>query len=93
MRPIDADELKVDYIYPSTTMGTLCYRYISKEQIDRAPTIEAEPARRGRWKVDTNDGWACSECGVGNMYAYSWDIKGYKLQDCYCPHCGAKMEV
>lgn len=92
MRLIDADALKASYIVPSTTTNSLCYLYVSLEDINNAPTIESEPVRRGRWKVSTNDGWVCSECGVGDMYAYSWDIKGHKLQDRYCPHCGAKME-
>lgn len=40
-RLIDADDLTVDYIVPSTTNNTECYRYISKEQIDNALTVDA----------------------------------------------------
>lgn len=61
-------------------------------EIVNAPTIEAEPVRRGRWDKGVNDKWVCSECGIGNNYAYSWDVAGYKLQDRYCPNCGAKMD-
>lgn len=46
MRLIDADELKVDYIVPSTTTNTSCYQYISKEQIDNASTIDIDPYQK-----------------------------------------------
>lgn len=56
--------------------------------------IEVEPVRRGRWVIDDIDKYKCFLCGKGNNYAYSWSIgKGDELQDLYCPHCGAKMEV
>lgn len=99
MRLIDADALKIDYIVPSTTTGTPCYLYISKEQIDCAPTIEAEP-KRGRWVDDADiidasfdlHKYRCSNC---NSYAdkficgHDW-YTGFKPN--YCPNCGAKME-
>ena len=43
MRLIDADDLHVDYLFPSTTTMTKCYEYVSKAQINNAPTIEAVP--------------------------------------------------
>lgn len=48
-----------------------------------APTIEAEPVRRGRWVAKGYPWNACSCCGTY--------VNGY---DCwsYCPYCGAKME-
>lgn len=42
-RLIDANNLYFDYIVTSTTTNTLCYRYISKEQVENAPTIDAIP--------------------------------------------------
>lgn len=90
MRLIDADDLMAR-LRKDPLFG-LIEPYGIERVIAAALTIEAEPVRRGRWDKGVNDKWVCSECGVGNMYAYSWDIKGYKLQDRYCPHCGAKME-
>lgn len=91
MRLIDADALKIDYIVPSTTTGTPCYLYISKEQIDCAPTIEAEPVHRGRWletpEEDNVVSGICSVCGWEAEY-YADDVAGMP----YCPNCGAKME-
>lgn len=90
MRLIDADELKVDYIVPSTSTNTSCYRYVSKEQIDNAPTID--PVRHGTWlkypgDIVSDDGlWGetlydCSECGHTRHVATE-----------FCSKCGAKME-
>lgn len=86
MRLIDADAL------PKYTGYALSADEVAKA-VENAPTIEAEPVRRGRWGEGINDKWVCSECGTGNNYAYSWDITGYQLQDRYCPNCGAKMEA
>lgn len=85
MRLIDADTLKPSYIVTSTTTNSLCHLYVSLEDINSAPTIEAEPVRRGRWIkyspfVDTI---VCSECD------YNWPSE--ELKSNYCPDCGAKM--
>lgn len=58
-------------------IGWLC-RIISE-----VPTIEAEPVRHGRWKVDSRTGMSfCSEC---------WDY-AVETDTNYCPNCGAKMD-
>lgn len=86
MRLIDADAL------PEYTGYALSAAEVAKA-VENAPTIEAEPVRRGRWVKDDIDKYKCSLCGKGNNYAYSWSIgKGDELQDLYCPNCGAKME-
>lgn len=84
MRLIDADALKADYIRTTTITNTPCCLYVSKEQIDNAPTIEAEPIRHGEWVWDeAYEMFTCSECGkqmIRNDYPY-------------CAFCGAKMEA
>lgn len=40
MKLIDADMLKSDYVWGGTTTGSICTRYVSKKQIDEAPTID-----------------------------------------------------
>ena len=84
MRLIDADALKPSYIVASTTTNTPCYRYVSIEDINSAPTIDAVEVRHGRWILGGKVGWpkwTCSVCGG--------DGRGdYKL----CPWCGAKMK-
>jgi len=82
MRLIDADKLKASYIVTSTTTNSLSHLYVSLEDINSAPTIEAEPVRHGRW-IDTGSGQECSIC---------CEIQyGYDSQRHYCANCGAKM--
>ena len=63
--------------------------------LDRLRAIHAadvKPVKRGKWvKQEPYDVWKCSACKEDNLYAYSCDEEGYKLQDLFCPHCGADM--
>lgn len=83
MRLIDADAL------PKYTGYALSADEVAKA-VENAPTIEAEPARRGRWLTEYGDHIhaglrpvfiCCSECGM--VTAVEWH---------YCPNCGARME-
>ena len=75
MRLIDADALDYSWI-------VFAEELINK--IKKAPTIEAEPVRHGRWNVEYptgSDFGRCSACKtLGNL---DWH---------YCPNCGAKMD-
>lgn len=92
MRLIDAD-----WVLNALTVYGQSYDYVSvgrvTEVIEDAPTIEAEPVRRGKWLVtpytDYDDTYECSECGYGWVF-----VEGTpKENDAnYCPYCGAKME-
>ena len=58
--------------------------------IDDAPTIDAEPAKHGRWietKNDSRISGHCSSCGW-EAHLYEDDVIGMP----YCPNCGAKMD-
>lgn len=60
------------------------YLLIARAYFQNCPTIEAEPVRRGHWKVVDEaepKRYGCSECKVLSFYLYH-----------YCPCCGAKME-
>ena len=69
---------------------------IAKEFFDRtkkAPTIEAEPVRHGRWETSFAEDWD------GNMmYTHYHRDCGYTCRNYlddgtpYCPKCGAKMQ-
>lgn len=48
--------------------------------IKNAPTIEAEPVKRGRW-IDMDDHVMCSCCGATH----------YGADKNYCPNCGMRM--
>ena len=85
MRLIDADAL------PRYTGYALSADEIAIA-VENAPTIEAEPVRRGRWIHDGydlqhgNDWIHCSECGKRGINVPA-DLTNY------CPNCGAKMNV
>lgn len=55
-----------------------------KVELDDAPTIEAEPVRRGVWIENDNGTYSCSECK-------SWIPKEQHYYAGYCLHCGAKL--
>lgn len=90
MRLIDADALK-----QKITMVTKQYKpnaimerpAILLEDVDEAPTIDAEPVRHGKWIVckgsNGKDYRKCSEC------LDTQEITGLLN---YCPVCGAKMD-
>ena len=61
-------------------------RDVAQDLLDKAPSVDAEPVRHGRWiyGITLNHEWKkCSECLV------SQDIFGCFT---YCPNCGAKMD-
>ena len=89
MRRIDADALKEALsIFNAGNPHFLNGIKTAREIIDDAPTIEAEPVRRGKWTTHrtlTHDGeWYCSAC----------DYEPTVFENTpYCPNCGAKMET
>ena len=85
MRLIDADDLvekRYDADYWSDCQDPDWV--VDWEDIENAPTIEAEPVVHGRWIHDINNLYGCSEC----MERETMSPK--KLKN-YCPNCGAKM--
>ena len=60
------------------------------EEIDRQPTIEAEPVRHGRWSECWHDeriySGICSSCEKASIRPV--DSEPLK----FCPKCGARME-
>lgn len=83
MRLIDADAL------PKYTGYALSADEVAMA-VENAPTIDAEPVRRGKWLTEYGDHIraglrpmfiCCSECGM--VTTVKWN---------YCPICGARME-
>lgn len=94
MRLIDAELLKREMIRES--LRPILARRNLLTIIDDAPSIEAEPVRRGRWVLEDipYTEWyriTCSECGE-NETSTAPCIGGVVIWD-YCPWCGAKMDV
>ena len=93
MRLIDADALQRHKQLEAFGNGQYeDVEIVYGNDIDNAPTVEAEPVKHGKWLSDGIDKWRCSVCGTGNNYAYDWSVIGTKLQDEYCPKCGARMD-
>lgn len=85
MRLIDADALP-EYDGTALSAAGFC------EAVEDAPTIEAEPVRRGRWLPDTrcyyDIKFVCSACGTSQYAPLICDKPTWG----YCPNCGAKMD-
>ena len=115
MRLIDAEALmeNIEQIpwFTKTKNGYLVYGAKSEvgsylptdkvwEAVNKAHTVDAEPARHGRWVYDPNGmdfnlgAWVCSECKVKNdNLGGSQRINPYHFVGSrYCPNCGAKMD-
>ena len=97
MRLIDADALanggiKVSSGYNADGIIMIPMRDVNKS-IKNAPTIDAEPVKRGRW-IDDRTEIVCSSCEA----RYSDEVV-FMNRDCkhddlkYCPSCGAKMDL
>lgn len=87
MRLIDADALLKALRVNEDEWGTPDETWRPESEyggaIKTAPTIEAEPVRRGKWEREDEYGdlWVCNQCGFAGEY-----------KDNYCPNCGARME-
>lgn len=84
MRLIDADALKERAIRVSTVKEHCYFKAVGTKEIDRAPTVDAELVKHGRWIMHNkgqNNWCECSECNtVGSPF---WKR---------CPLCEAKMD-
>ncbi len=92
MRLIDADALlkasrigKVLYFNDTATDGYT--DVLLAVEVERAPTIEAEPVKHGRW-IDNRTSVICSHCNA--EYSDEIFLMGDNVN--YCPGCGAKNE-
>lgn len=95
MRLIDADALNM-YERLKSYYGD-AWRD-AQEEIDSAPTIDAEPVRHGKWiETEENHGFdnevrnkalSCSVCRVAFRISDYAQIEDFR----YCPNCGARMD-
>jgi len=95
MRLIDADELE------KNLSNDLPYKGSVKRVLIQAPTVDAEPVRRGRnenREYHEADEFICSECGLHledwTRYVYDEDSDEEYVQEYVfkrCPECGARI--
>ena len=60
--------------------------------IEAAPTIEAEPTRRGHWEWNDYGGFGNYHCTVCRYIPYGKFSRKFRPDYMYCPRCGAKMD-
>ena len=89
-RLIDADALE-GYVL------TQCSWYDNRDEdeaynaVADAPTVDAEPVRRGKWDKKDNSK-SCSRIGdFEEWYECSVCEGSADRESAYCPHCGASM--
>ena len=95
MRLIDADMIEPhEQLEP---LGNGKYEFalvVYMDDIDALPSVDAVPARRGKWKAVTEDGEVykriCSCCGKEAPFDETERV--YLIYP-HCPWCGAKMGV
>ena len=101
MRPIDADALVDMLQLLEDKLDKKAFReidleaaYISgvvqeiKERVINASTIDYAPVKRGEWIEPVQGYKTCSECGEEHPNV---DMRGFYVQDSFCPNCGAEM--
>ena len=65
-----------------------------ENNLDNAPTVDAEPVKHGRWEWSEDNWWhRCTACGVTFDYDKTYELfdHGFQLAN-YCPNCGARMD-
>ena len=95
MRPIDADALK-RYMCNKCEERSICEYYGfgcgTMADIDKLPTIEAEPVKHGKWERHTNfagNYYTCTVCK--NVAREMPECMGEPIYE-FCPYCGARMD-
>jgi len=111
MRLIDADEIQYTEAHIQPKDGALSSKrwpIVLKSVIDDMPTIEAGPARHGKWRLVSteemrerkeafsffwaSDSWMNYEC-TNCQYMIHNELRGREDgRSPYCPSCGAKMD-
>lgn len=99
-RLIDADALRRKMCAACISEGIVCTDFGNKcfevSFVDSAPTIDAEPVKRGEWiqyNRNADETYIeCSNCCVASRPRHLQMVTrtGSGLPD-YCPNCGAKM--
>lgn len=84
-----------EYIKREDALKAMEWKWAGKAAFDAVkaiPSADVVERKRGKWvKNEGRVGWHCSNCGVDNNYAYSWnnDTGRDEFQDNFCPHCGS----
>ena len=96
MRLIDADALNLEYEVDMADDWKTAHEIANI--VKYAPTIDAEPVRRGKWIATEeyhgfddevrNKALSCSVCRIAFRISDYTLIEDFR----YCPNCGARMD-
>lgn len=88
-RLIDANAIKYRMHMECYGHGLLMEeKFVTKEQIDKMPTVDAVEVVHGRWILaDDGDGNVCSVCEM-DFCNIIYETGNWN----YCPNCGAKVD-
>lgn len=93
MRPIDGDRLYNEILSMNIILGGKQIFHPAVKQsvldaIEMSETLDYAPVKRGGWSETVQGYKTCSECGDEHPNV---DMRGYYVQDKFCPNCGAEM--
>lgn len=88
MRLIDTDALPLERYGEEVISWYATGWNDAIDAINRAPAVDAEPVRHGKWRHLGGDEWCCTVCGEVIYTEGSWEKPTRK----YCHECGAKMD-
>ena len=96
MRLIDADalqeELRNSWIRKAKMpMEADPFLAFAMNDIDNAPTIDAEPVKHGEWKKVKGADGGYTDFRCSNCRRYRFHNGEMLKKYLYCPNCGAKM--
>ena len=101
MRLIDADALIYEIrcvLWDWETVDGITSKTVLKQtitDIKNQPTIDAIPARRGKWEMITPNAARCSVCkSIESTNGLDKTMKGhiFRAVKKFCPNCGARMD-
>ena len=93
VRLIDANELLKKKIHYGETEYHFDHYAVQIEDIENAPTIDAELIRHGHWEVIRKDSHTTCRCSVCHADYYYHNKGQYQIDTSErCPNCGAKMD-
>ena len=62
----------------------------AKRQIADTRAVDVAPVVHGRWEIDADGDWYCTNCDEVVAICESGRERTYRKP--YCPNCGAKMD-
>lgn len=83
-----------EYIKREAVIDLITRRYenpeICTQEINSIPAADVATVAHGRWEIDADGDWYCTNCYDVVAICESGRERTYRKP--YCPNCGAKMD-